>query len=431
VTLRGALDRTRVLRGGDGLVKMELSLAAAETAGARPRTPADLIVVLDRSGSMEGPKIEAARAALHELVEQLGPGDRMALVAFSSGAEVLIPPVAVSPETKAAWRRTAAGISAGGGTNMSGGLDLALELAARLSAAGGRAGRMLLISDGAANEGDSTPEGLTARARRAARLEYAVSSIGVGEQFNEYLMAALADAGTGNYYYLADTAQLAEVFANEFAATRETVARAVAVEIAPAPGVEVVDAAGYPLERTAGAVTFRPGTLFAGQERRIWVTLRLPDAEAGEQRLGTVQATYRHGDVERSLALPETPKVARVEDREAWVAGFDKASWERAVVEEDYGSLRVKVAGHVKSGRREEALEEIRAYEAMNRELNRDFDSAAVASNLEQVEKLEAEVKDAFVGDEALRLQKQNVLSKTHQALSLDDRRTGAKKKVN
>lgn len=428
VTLGGSLDRTRVLQGGDGLVKMELTLRAAEAASARPRTPADLIVVLDRSGSMNGHKIESARAAVNELIEQLGPGDRMALVAFSSHAEVLIPLAAVAPEAKADWRRTVSWISAGGGTNMSGGLDIALELAAELSAAGGRAGRLLLISDGEANEGDSSHEGLTGRARRASRFEYVVSSIGVGEEFNEYLMAAMADAGAGNYYFLADTRQLAEVFANEFEATRETVARAVAVEIEPGPGVEVVDAAGYPLERTAGAVTFRPGTLFAGQERRIWVTLRVPDAETGERLLGNFQATYRHGGTERTLALPELPKVACVKDREAWVAGIDKASWERSVVEEDYGSLQEKVAAYVKKGQREDALEEIRHYESHNKAMNEEFDSDAVAENLEQVKKLEAEVEDAFVGAETLQFQKQNIFSKENQASSRDARRLGAKK---
>lgn len=427
VTLRGTLDRSRVLQGGDGIVKMEIALRAAEAEGASARTPADLIVVLDRSGSMAGPKIEAARAAVHELVEQLGPGDRLSLVAFSSRAEVLIPLEGVSPAAKASWRRTASSIAAAGGTNMSRGLDLALDLAGKL-AAGGRTGRLLLISDGEANEGDSSPEGLTGRARRASRLEYVLSSIGVGEQFNEYLMSAMADAGTGNYYYLSDTRRLAEVFADEFEATRETVARAVAVEIEPGPGIEVVDAAGYPLERAAGAVTFRPGTLFAGQERRIWVTLKVPDGETGEKPLGTFRATYRHGGAERALALPEAFQVACVEDRDAWVAGFDRGSWERSVVEEDYNSLRQKVAGFVKSGRRSEALEEIREYQERFRAMNVDFGSAAVATNLEQVETLETEVEDAFVGDEALQLQKQNFLSKEQQALSLDARRQGAKK---
>ena len=423
VTIEGKLDRTSVLKGGDGLVKMELTLRAVQVASSKVLAPADMIVVLDRSGSMSGEKIEAARAAVVELIDQLGPEDRMALVAFSSGAELLVPFAQATPVAKAAWRRQVERVGAGGGTDMSRGLDLALELA-RESADVARIGRVLLISDGRAG---NPAEELLHRATEVSRLEFVLSSIGVGEQFNEDLMTSMADAGTGNFYYLSDSRQLAEVFAGEFEATRETVARAVAVTIEPASGVEVVDAAGYPLETSQGAVTFRPGALFAGQERRVWVTLKVPHSEPGDYGLGALRATYRHDGVERSLSLPEPPQIACVENHDAWVAGIDKESWERSVVEEDYGQLRRKVAAHVKSGRRQEALEEIRAYGVANSMMNEDMDSAAVASNLEELGKLEAEVEDAFVGEEPLRRLKQNSLSKKQQALSWELRRLGAK----
>ncbi len=428
VTLTGKLDRTRVLAGGDGEVKMELSLAAADVEGPPRRAPVDVIVILDRSGSMGGAKIEAARAAVLELVDRLAPGDRMGLVAFANGAEVLIPLREPTPVAREAWRRRVAAIAPGGGTDMSRGLDLALELAPVRSS--GNVGRMLLISDGEANQGDSTPEGLMRRARRGSQLGLVLSSIGVGEHFNEFLMSSLADAGTGNYYYLAESVQLAEVFAAEFDATRETVARAVAVTIEPAPGVEVVEAAGYPLETTGDGVTFYPGTLFAGQERRLWVTLRLPNAEPGEIALGTFRAVYDHDRRRRTLELPAPPRIACVGDRDAWLAGFDRDAWSRAVVEEDYGELRQRVAGYVKAGRREEALKEIRLYETRNQVMNERLASDDVASNLEEVKKLEADVNEAFRGRQDLQAAKQNRLSKAQQAASVDDRRAGAKKKA-
>src|SRR6185503_19182228 len=71
-------------------------------------------------------------------------------------------------------------------------------------------------------------------------------------------MSALADAGTGNFYYLPDVEKLAGIFADEFAAARETVARALAVRIAPAAGVVVATAGGYPLESDGGGVRFHP-----------------------------------------------------------------------------------------------------------------------------------------------------------------------------
>ena len=84
-------------------------------------------------------------------------------------------------------------IQAEGSTNMSSGLDVAFDLIGRTREAG-RVPRVILISDGQANSGDPTPEGLTNRARQAARGEYMLSTVGVGADFNEYLMTAIADA---------------------------------------------------------------------------------------------------------------------------------------------------------------------------------------------------------------------------------------------
>jgi hypothetical protein len=81
-----------------------------------------------------------------------------------------------------------------------------------------------------------------------------------------------------------NAANLSEIFSSELATARETVASGVEVRFAPAPGVELVEAAGYPIERDGqGAYVLRPGTLFAGQDRRIWTTLRVPAGADSER----------------------------------------------------------------------------------------------------------------------------------------------------
>ncbi len=167
VSFSGKLDRQAVLQGGDGVVKMELVLTAEGRASTGVRTATDFVVVLDRSGSMGGAKIEHARAAVRELISQMAGDDRFALVTYASGAELAIP---LSPATEANrqyWRQRIAGVQPGGGTNMSSGLDQAYVLGSEPTA--GRARRLILISDGLANEGDPTVEGLSRRAALAAR----------------------------------------------------------------------------------------------------------------------------------------------------------------------------------------------------------------------------------------------------------------------
>jgi Ca-activated chloride channel family protein len=294
VTFTGTVDRTRVLRGGDGSVRMELVHARRRGRRARRlvRRPTDLVIVLDRSGSMMGEKIEQARAAVRELVGQLAPDDRFALVTYANAATVTIPFATADARARGGWLETLASVTADGGHE-------------HLGRARSRHGPRRVVAEGAdarrasssSRTGSRTrairrTKGLLRRAGRAARGEYVLSTVGVGADFNEYLMTALADAGTGNYYFVNAGADLASVFAREFDAARTTVASAVAVDVVPGAGIRVVDAGGYPLESTGAGVRFRPGALFAGQERRIWVTLAVPSDAIGDRDLGRFTLAY-------------------------------------------------------------------------------------------------------------------------------------------
>lgn len=188
-------DRGAVLAGGDGEVHLEVTLEARRDAQAdRVRKPSDVLVVLDVSGSMDGEKLSNAKQALLQLVRRLDERDRFGLVAYASDAQLLLPLSHATSALRAQARELVSGLGTLGGTNISAGLDLALE---ELRRRHGRTARVLLLSDGQANEGDSTPSGLQRRARGFVRAEHVLSALGIGEDFNEDVMASLADVGTG------------------------------------------------------------------------------------------------------------------------------------------------------------------------------------------------------------------------------------------
>ena len=428
VSFTGTLDRSAVLLGHDGRVRIELVMAAAPDETARHvRRPTDVVIVLDRSGSLDGAKIEHARAAVRELLAQLGPQDRFALVTYSDAATLAVPLSPVDDRARSAWNGVIAEIQPNGGTNMSSGLDLGVDVIER-GRDSGRVPHAILISDGLANQGDPSPEGLMRRARRAAQGEYMLSTVGVGTDFNEYLMTALADAGTGNYYYLRDTENLATVFAREFAAARTTVAVGLAVQIEPAPGVRVVDAAGYPLEQTGDGTVLRPGSLFAGQERRIWVTLVAPQDAVGEYDIGRFSLSYGSGRERTTLRFTDTPRVACVQSADQYYSSVDVGAWSRSAIVDAYNKMQEGVAHEVQAGRRDAALQLLRDFKdetaAMNAHLP--APSAPVAHQLDAATKLEAQVSGAFVGTN--QAQRQNELSKSASAEAVDARRAGSKK---
>ncbi len=425
VSLRVRADRNAVLTGQDGRVRMELILEAEERATREATVPTDLLVVLDTSGSMQGDKIEHGLAAIDALIEQLGESDRFALVTYSYDAQLALPIAPMSWVAKQRSKKVLNSIVADGGTNMSRGLELAYETL-QSSRDHARASRVILISDGLANHGDSSEQGLTMRASRFTEQEQVLSAVGVGLDFNEYVLSRLADAGTGNYYYLESSRGLAQIFAKEFSATRDTVARGIAVTLEHGKDVRVVDVAGYPLEHNDGRVTFRPGSLFSGQQRRVWVTYEVPTTDARDYDLGNVTANYNAGGESYQVTVRDTATIACVQDESTYFAGVDKEAWEQSVVEEAYGELRESVALDVKEGRRDEAKAKIEAYRTRQQWMNQSLESDVVDRNIGEVTRMEAELDEAFQGEN--QADKQNRFSKTTQSEALTTRRTGSKK---
>ncbi len=425
VALTAELDRSAVLRGSDGLVRAELVLRGGQgAAAAAVRVPTDLVVVLDRSGSMAGEPIATALAALRELIAGLADGDRFALVSYASDARGDIPLEAASGAARERWSHQIGAIAADGGTNMSGGLDLGHAVLAEARHAGA-APRLIVLSDGHANQGDFSLEGLRARAGRVRAGEYVLSAVGIGNGFDETVMSALADAGSGNFYYLPDATKLAGVFAGEFAAARETVARALAVRIAPGAGVRVADAGGYPLESVDGGVSFHPGDLFAGQERRIWLTLHAPTQTVGDLALGGVAVEFASTGGERQrVELAALPALTCVASDADYYGSFDAEHYKRAELRESVGALKQRVARKLAAGQQAEAVAEVDAHRA-RAELEQlkslgYFDSDAATALQELRDQVSAPAAGAPEGSS--RLGKELLQS------GRDDQRAGAKK---
>jgi len=199
------------------------------------------------------------------------------------------------------------------------------------------------------------------------------------------------------------------------------------VDVEPGAGVRVVDAGGYPLEQ-AGAVTrFRPGSLSAGQERRVWLTLQVPNTDVAEHDLGRVTLAYGEGAGRTTLALAGLPRVACVAAEDDFYARIDPSTLALSVVVDDYNKMQAEVAQEVKAGRRDAALGRLKKFKDEAGSLNVRMQAPAVAAQLGAADRLEADVAKAFEGEN--QAAKQNALSKEKSADATDARRVGAKTK--
>jgi Ca-activated chloride channel family protein len=183
--------------GEDGYYMLMLAPPAAQAGGA-PAVPRDLTLVVDVSGSMSGPKLEQARAALRQALGTLGPADRFRLIAFSSNVRPFSDSfTSATPAALDRAREFVDRLAADGGTNIAGALDAALGG----GSGEGRLPLVVFITDGVPSVGEQAPDRIAERAHAAAGAAR-VFTVGVGQDVNTYLLDRLAVEGRGSVEYV-------------------------------------------------------------------------------------------------------------------------------------------------------------------------------------------------------------------------------------
>jgi Ca-activated chloride channel family protein len=177
---------------------------APELPDRAEATPTNLVVVLDRSGSMSGAPLGEAKKALRDIVDQLSPADTFGLVVFDDEVDVVVPAGPVSDKT--AIKRAIGRVEARGSTDLGAGLVRGLQEAKRIRSATGV--RVLLISDGHANRGVQDPAKLGAYVGDLLERRVTTSTLGMGLGYDERLLSVIAQRGGGSEYFAeeADTA---------------------------------------------------------------------------------------------------------------------------------------------------------------------------------------------------------------------------------
>jgi Ca-activated chloride channel family protein len=409
IQVSGSVDRTAI-HTSDRQVRMELVVSSDDVPSQAPRAPTDLIVVLDRSGSMTGEKLLDAKSAARELVSLLGEEDRFSLITYSGQATLNVELDYATDNRRDHWNHAINSVQAAGGTKMQAGLSAALS---RFERAPGRVMRTILISDGLPDR----PDGLIELASQSATREIPLTTVGIGLDYDERLMTALADAGTGSFYWTKRGDDLASAFAREFDQARETVASQVAVSFYSDGGTTLKDTAGYLVTKSS----FDIGSVVAGQKRRVWVTLDLPANFEGGTEPGRFDLAWYDVDGARKVATIPVPAIAMTEDVAVAQASVDADNWERAVLNEEFNVMQTALSQQVQAGDCDGALEVISDYRVRNAALNDSVGSTAVADNIAGLEQLEAEVRQQFEG--ANQKAKQNFWAKTRNETAYNGRR--------
>jgi anti-anti-sigma factor len=289
-------------------------LAVVETwpeEGGTVRKPLNLSIVLDRSGSMGGEKLARTQSAVKQLVNRLAPDDFLSVVAFNQVAEIVVPHGPVLDRAAVASRVDS--ILADGNTNLSAGWTRGIGLVLDAKSAE-RIHRVILLTDGIANEGVVGQDGLSCIAREAAAQGVTSTAIGFGSDFNEKDLTAIAREGQGRFYYVDSPDAAPNVFLEEFGELARVFGQNLEVALScsdPLPAPEVLSDLRF--ERKERAAIVRVGDVLEHDRRQVLFRIALPavprpeGGPAAEREVAALSVRYdavRGKFGPRSHALP-------------------------------------------------------------------------------------------------------------------------------
>lgn len=179
------------------IVYMLFEIRAAKAISKAQRLPLNLCLVIDRSTSMQGPRLDQVKAAAHQLIDSLSESDSLAVISFSDRAEVVWPSQSVGDSIRAKSRISA--IQAAGGTEILQGLKLGMDELEKHRRSQS-VNHLILLTDGQ-TYGDE--EKCLELALDAKRRNVGISAMGIGEDWNDQLLDAIASRSGGASHYIA------------------------------------------------------------------------------------------------------------------------------------------------------------------------------------------------------------------------------------
>jgi Ca-activated chloride channel family protein len=273
---------------------IEIALKAPELTAVIERSPVNLALVIDRSGSMSGGKLEDAKKAAIHVVGLLKDTDHFSVVLFDDSVDVLVSSVPATPDNKREIINTISRVYTGGSTHLSGGWLAGCQQIANTMRPG-EINRCLLLTDGQANVGITDPGELAMHAKQIHMRGIATSCFGLGLGFNEHLLEAMANEGGGKFYYIAQAKEIPAILALELGELTAMVSTGVQVHLQLPAGVTAQVPAGWRSETVGQHFTIHCGDLYSNQEIEYYVRLTTP-VYTGETKLTVpVEVTAQGG----------------------------------------------------------------------------------------------------------------------------------------
>ncbi len=308
---------------------IKVSLTGFEQEKNSTRTPANIAIVIDKSGSMDGKKMKQAIEAAVMAVNILDPNDIVSIVTYDTSVEVIVPATKVFDKRSIinAIRK----VGAGGSTALFAGVSKGAG-EVRKFIEKNRVNRVILLSDGQANIGPSTPTELGQLGMSLGKETISVTTIGLGLGYNEDLMTQLAGYSDGNHAFVENAQDLVKIFQYEFGDVMSVVAQDVNIIINCSPQVKPIRVLGRDAEIIGQKIHTKLNQLYSEQEKYILVEVEVPAAKTGTTYdVASVDVSYENLHSQKRDVLSDSSKVLFSASQDEITKSTNIAVMEKAV----------------------------------------------------------------------------------------------------
>ena len=285
---------------------LQIGFTTAEVNERTDLRPLNLVFVIDKSGSMaDSDKMSRVKDGLRSMLGKLRADDVVSIVAFDTKAQVVYSARAIG--NGYALRRAIDCLEPDGSTNLHGGLMLGYAEAKKHFRAGAT-NRVILLTDGIANEGVVDPSRIAAESSEFNSRGIDLSTIGVGLDLNNDLLRTLANSGRGLYHFISDYRDIDKVFVNEVQSLVSSVAKNVELKIEYGPGLQVEKIYGYHPRFGNGEVSLTLDHMNNGLTQVVLAKFRAGDVRAPMP----VKIRLSYFDVKRKCVVEEVQEARLV-----------------------------------------------------------------------------------------------------------------------
>lgn len=397
VQIGAELGHTIIDTKSSDRVYLRLSLKTLAAKERKDRAPINVAIVVDRSGSMSGDRLAAAKKGAQAALERLGSDDIVSLVSYNHEVDVLREAKKVGAE-RSKIERAIESLSASGTTALYAGVKEGGEQV-KAYRSDLQVNRVVLLSDGLANVGPSTPSELATLGRELAGKGITVSTIGLGLEYNEDLMQRLAAASDGNHVFVERPSDLAEIFDREFGDALSIAARDIIINIECKDGFKPKRVLGREADISGSRITLKLNQLQVDNERYVVVELEAPTSRtsASDSEVATVEVDYLNLESGARSAAKTGVKARFSDDAKEAEASVNKGVMsqvtEQVATENSERAVELRDKGDVTAAKK--VLEDNAAY--LNRQKGTLSSGAAAApsSSISTLDKLEEKNREA------------------------------------